>query len=84
LAILFSAVFGLVIACTVRNIKEQVLAYRGTNFLALLSGILGLSAFQFCVAGFCSSAAVGLLSLLPSTVFYFFEDYSVPIIVVLF
>lgn len=81
-AFTFILAFSAVITCTIRNMKERaLLAKAAPNSIAALSALLGLSALQLCIAGFCSSAAVGIVALMPAFLSFYMEEHALEIVI---
>lgn len=80
---LFLALFAVSITCLVRTIKDRVLTgvRAGSSVIAILGGIVGLSALQFCSvnAVMCgSTAGFGILSLiLPGFALHYLHHHAI-------
>lgn len=86
LAILYMSLFGLIMACIVRLLKERILLARKTqkSFLGILFSALGLISLQVCgigapVCGFSLGQTI-LFTIFPKVFVHFLTQYALPIL----
>ena len=87
LALPFLILFALTMSCTVRNIKDKLLANRHRNgsIISLIANVVGLSVLQVCTLGgpFCGvSVGLSVISaIFPQLLVNWLADYSVAFLV---
>ena len=83
LALPFLILFALTMSCTVRNVKDKLLAnrHRGGSIVSLIANVVGLSVLQVCTLGgpFCGvSVGLSVIStIFPQLLVNWLADYSV-------